>query len=322
MEMEKVPEHGYPIEGLWISGIQRKLSADNLAFPLKLASSIWKARKIVKRFRPDVVIGVGGYASGPLLYAAASMDIPCLIQEQNSYAGLTNKWLASKATTICVAYDGMEKFFPANKIVVTGNPVRSDISDLKAKIEKAKSFFNLDAHKPTLLIIGGSLGARTINQAVFAGLDQLEAAGFQWIWQTGRFYYPDILKQLQQSGKDTNQVFEFVREMDLAYAASDIIISRAGALSISELCLVGKPVVFVPSPNVAEDHQTKNAMALVSKAAAWMVTDRQAPQDLINTVLELWSKEEERAQLGINIATLAMPKATEKIVEEVIKLIK
>lgn len=320
--MEKVPEHGYPIEGLWISGIQRKLSADNLAFPLKLASSIWKARKIVKRFRPDVVIGVGGYASGPLLYAAASMDIPCLIQEQNSYAGLTNKWLASKATTICVAYDGMEKFFPANKIVVTGNPVRSDISDLKAKIEKAKSFFNLDAHKPTLLIIGGSLGARTINQAVFAGLDQLEAAGFQWIWQTGRFYYPDILKQLQQSGKDTNQVFEFVREMDLAYAASDIIISRAGALSISELCLVGKPVVFVPSPNVAEDHQTKNAMALVSKAAARMVTDRQAPQDLINTVLELWSKEEERAQLGINIATLAMPKATEKIVKEVTKLIK
>jgi UDP-N-acetylglucosamine--N-acetylmuramyl-(pentapeptide) pyrophosphoryl-undecaprenol N-acetylglucosamine transferase len=322
MEMQKVPEAGYPIEGLWISGIQRKLTVDNLSFPLKVISSIRKSNQILKRFNPDAAIGVGGYASGPLLYAAANNGIPCLIQEQNSYAGLTNKWLAKKVQKICVAYDGMERFFPADKIIISGNPVRKDIMETDQKREKALKSFNLLTNKKTILVIGGSLGARTINESILHNIDQIINSGAQLIWQTGKFYYKTVQEQIQ--GKDLKDIrpTEFLREMDLAYAAADVVISRAGALSISELCIVKKPVIFVPSPNVSEDHQTKNAEALVNKDAALMVKDHEAKQKLIPALLGLLKDEEQQQKLSLNISRLAKPDATKRIVEEVLKLVK
>ena len=321
MEMQKVPEAGYPIEGLWISGIQRKLTLDNLAFPLKLISSLSKAGGIIKRFQPDIAIGVGGFASGPLLRVASKKGIPCLIQEQNSYAGLTNKLLAKRVQKVCVAYDGMEQFFEKGKIVWTGNPVRNDIMEVNNKRKEAFRFFNLREDKPILFVMGGSLGARTINQSILNGLAQLIEANIQLIWQTGKFYYKEVTESLQAFNRENIRHFEFLKEMDLAYAAADVVISRAGALSISELCLVKKPVIFVPSPNVAEDHQTKNAKSLVEKGAAVMVKDSDAPVKLVDETIGLFKEEEKMKILAKNIGTLARPQATEDIVNEIVKLI-
>ena len=264
MEMEKVPSAGYKIEGLWISGLQRKLTFKNIVFPFKLISSLIKAGNIVKKFKPDVVIGTGGFASGPLLKRASANGVPCVLQEQNSYAGVTNKLLAKKAKKICVAYDHMEQFFPADKIVKTGNPVRGDLVKMSISQKEAMSFFDLDASKPTLLILGGSLGARRINQLIEKELPFFKELGIQLIWQCGKLYYDDYKKYNSQEVK----VFDFLNKMDYSYTAADIVISRAGAGSVSELCIVGKPVIYIPSPNVAEDHQTKNATALAEKDAA------------------------------------------------------
>jgi UDP-N-acetylglucosamine--N-acetylmuramyl-(pentapeptide) pyrophosphoryl-undecaprenol N-acetylglucosamine transferase len=323
MEMQKVPEAGYPIEGLWISGIQRKLTLDNLSFPLKVISSLRKSRSIIKRFKPDVAIGVGGYASGPMLYAATMMGVPALVQEQNSYAGLTNKWLAGRVQKICVAYPGMESFFPKEKLVLTGNPVRKDILDSNAeeKRNKARAFFNLASDKKTLLVIGGSLGARTINDSMLGQVERLQQEGLQVIWQVGKAYYKNVTEALENIKKGDIRVFEFLREMDLAYAAADLVVSRAGALSISELCLVKKPVIFVPSPNVAEDHQTKNAMALVDHQAAIMVKDQDARKVLGDEILALVKDENKQQELAKNIAVLGRPNASIDIANEVYKLI-
>ena len=322
MEMQRVPEAGYNIVGLWISGIQRRLTLDNLSFPFKLISSYLKAGSVLRSFNPDVVVGVGGYASGPTLRAAISRNIPTLIQEQNSYAGLTNKLLAGKVDKICVAHEGMETFFPKDKIIVTGNPVRKDILNIEDKRGAACKFFNLSPEKKTILVIGGSLGARTLNESIMHSLPMLKDSELQLIWQTGKFYYQDVLAQLQNTRKGDIHVYEFIREMDLAYAAADVVISRAGALSISELCLVKKAVVFVPSPNVAEDHQTKNAMALVNNDAAVMVKDSEAKEKMVSASLDLLQNEEKRIRLQNNIAKMARPAAADHIAEEVLKLIK
>lgn len=321
MEMQKVPLAGYEIIGLRISGIQRELTIDNLSFPFKLIVSLLKARNIVKKFKPDVVIGVGGYASGALLYAATSLRIPALIQEQNSYAGLTNKWLKNRAKTICVAYAGMEKYFPKEKIVITGNPVRKDIILVDEKLERAKRFFRLDNKKKTILILGGSLGARTINESVLTHIETLIASDIQVIWQTGKLYYEGIIDRLEGVERENLRVMEFITEMDLAYAAADVVVSRAGALSISEICLVGKPAIFVPSPNVAEDHQTKNAIALVENQAALMIADKDSKEQLIPAALNLIQNEPRQQVLKENIRKLAKPDAASKIVDEIIKLI-
>lgn len=322
MEMEKVPQSGYPIEGLWISGLQRRITADNLSFPLKLVSSLRKAGKIIDRFKPDAAVGVGGYASGPLLYRAAAKGIPCLVQEQNSYPGITNKLLARRVNKICVAHDNMHRFFPAEKIIFTGNPVRKDIIDVEDKKMQALEFFRLNKEKPVLFIMGGSLGARTINESILGQLDQLLAAGIQLIWQTGRVYYEEIKKQLSTAQLENIRLYEFLREMDLAYAAAEVVISRAGALSVSELALARQPVIFVPSPNVTEDHQTKNAMALVEKHAARIVADKDARQQLADEALQLLNNKTEQNKLKKNIATLAKPNAATEIVAEIVKLIK
>ena len=262
MEMEKVPQAGYCIKGLWISGIQRQLTLKNLNFPFKVINSLWEARKIVKSFKPDVAIGTGGFASGPLLQVAASNNIPTLIQEQNSYPGITNKLLAKKANKICVAYDGLERFFPSEKIIKTGNPVRQDLLDIDSKVEEAKKYFNLIEGKKTLLVIGGSLGAKRINELIKDELDYFNTLNMQVIWQCGKLYY----KTYKIEGNERHvQLHKFINKMDLAYAAADIIISRAGAGSVSELCIVGKPVIFIPSPNVAEDHQTKKLLHSLRK---------------------------------------------------------
>lgn len=322
MEMQKVPEEGFPIEGLWISGIQRRLTIDNLSFPVKVFSSISKSLKIINRFKPHAVVGVGGYASGPLLYAASLKNIPMLIQEQNSYAGLTNKWLAKKADKICVAYDNMERFFPKEKIVLTGNPVRKDIMETDSKRLKALEFFKLSPEKKTILVIGGSLGARTINESLLHNISDIIDSGVQMIWQIGRFYFKSVKQRLEGKNLQNIRYYEFLKEMDLAYAAADVVISRAGALSISELSLVKKPVIFVPSPNVSEDHQTKNAQALVQKSAALMVKDKEAHEKLVKDALNLLADETAKAKLTENIGKLAQPNATKKITEEVFKLIK
>jgi UDP-N-acetylglucosamine--N-acetylmuramyl-(pentapeptide) pyrophosphoryl-undecaprenol N-acetylglucosamine transferase len=322
MEMQKIPEAGYKIVGLWISGIQRKLTLDNLSFPLKLASSLYKAKKLVKSFQPHVVVGVGGFASGPTLQAAASQGIPTLIQEQNSYAGLTNKLLANKVTKICVAHEGMEKFFPAEKIVLTGNPVRKDIFSNAGKRAEALEFFDLSAHKKTILVLGGSLGARTLNDSILNDLHKIVNSGGQLIWQTGKFYYQDIVSQVRAFQTNEIKIFEFLKEMNMAYAASDVVISRAGALSISELCLVKKPVIFVPSPNVAEDHQTQNARSLVEKDAAIMVRDDEAREKLVDQTLALLNDPGKQDQLKQNIGNMAKPEAADHIVDEIYNLIK
>ncbi len=318
MEMEKVPQAGYKIEGLWISGLQRKLTLKNLMFPLKLVSSLFRARQIARQFKPDVAIGTGGFASGPLLKMAANSNVPYVLQEQNSYAGITNKLLASKAERICVAYDGMDQFFPKEKIIKTGNPVRSDLVDLKVGKEQAVQFFDLDANKKTILIIGGSLGARRINQLVEKELRFFQEKEVQLIWQCGKLYFEEYKKQ----NSDNVKVLAFLNRMDYAYAAADIIISRAGAGSVSELCLVGKPVLFIPSPNVAEDHQTKNAKALVSKEAALMLKESELDAEFEMAFTSLMDSEGTQNTLSANIKKLAMPRATEHIVDEIEKLLK
>ena len=318
MEMEKVPQAGYKIKGLWISGLQRSLSLQNLAFPLKLVSSLRKSQKILKNFSPDVAIGTGGYASAPLLRMAAMRNIPCLIQEQNSHAGITNKWLSGKVQKICVAYEGMEKFFPREKMKLTGNPVRQDLLDISSKREEALSFFNLKKEKQTLLVLGGSLGAKRINELIEKSLPLFKNLNLQVIWQCGKYYE----QSYKNKGSETVQVHTFLNKMDLAYAAADIIISRAGALSVSELCLVGKPVIFIPSPNVAEDHQTKNAMAISTKNAALLIKESELDVNFENKFSELINSEEKQKSLSENIKKLAKPNATKDIVEEIEKLLK
>jgi UDP-N-acetylglucosamine--N-acetylmuramyl-(pentapeptide) pyrophosphoryl-undecaprenol N-acetylglucosamine transferase len=321
MEMQKVPEAGYEIAGLPVAGFVRGKSLKNLSVVCKLFHSMLKARKIIRRFKPDVVVGVGGYASGPVLKQAQRMNIPTLIQEQNSYAGVTNKLLAQKAGKICVACEGMEKYFPKGKIIITGNPVRLTFDNLVSLRQEALEHFKLDSTMPVILVLGGSLGAGTINSSVGSGIGPVEEAGVQMIWQTGSHYY-DRMRELTEAAATNNfRVTGFISRMDLAYAAADIIISRAGAGTISELALVGKPVILVPSPNVAEDHQTHNAMALVTREAAVLVTDAAAPAELINTALALLKDSARREKLSENIRKLAIRDADEVIAREVLKLV-
>jgi len=320
MEMEKVPAAGYKIEGLNISGIQRKMTLSNLLVPFKVIGSVMKAKKIIRKFHPDAAVGVGGYASAPLLYAATAMRIPSIIQEQNSYAGITNKILSKRVQKICVAYEGMEKYFPAEKIILTGNPVRQDILNTTDKKQEALQFFGLSFDKKIILVIGGSLGARTINESVAAGLNRLREKNIQLIWQTGKLFYPkavELTKGLENSGIRS---FDFIQRMDLAYSAADVVISRAGASSVSELCLVAKPAVLVPSPNVAEDHQAKNAMALVKKDAALLIKDAEAREKLINTAIQLSMDEQQQNQLKKNIASMALRNSAERIAEEIYRI--
>ncbi len=319
MEMEKVPQAGYNIEGLWISGIQRKLTFKNLSFPFKLISSLLRSRKIIKQFKPDVAIGTGGFASGPLLQVATSKGIPSLIQEQNSYPGITNKILSKKANKICVAYDGLERFFPEHKIVKTGNPVRQDLLSLDNKSIKAKDFFNLKHNKITLLVLGGSLGARRINELIVKKLDFFQEQNVQIIWQCGKLYSQEY--KIYDDIKDV-QVHAFLNRMDMAYAAADIIISRAGASSVSELCIVAKPVIFIPSPNVAEDHQTKNANAVVEKDGAILIKEADLDVDFENKFSLLNSSKEKQELLSNNIKKLALVNATKDIADELEKLLK
>lgn len=319
MEMQKVPQAGYKIIGLWIAGIQRRLTLDNAMFPLKLVSSLWKSRKIVKDFKPDVVIGTGGFASGPLLRAAAAMGVLTVVQEQNSYPGITNKWLAEKAKKICVAYDNLERFFPKEKIVFTGNPVRQDILEVNQHRQDAINAFGLDENKKTLLVLGGSLGSRRINQLIAKELTWLLAQDVQIIWQCGKFYF----EEYQHFGdKDNVKVLSFIDRMDLVYAAADVVISRSGASSVSELCIVGKPVLFIPSPNVAEDHQAKNAQSIVDKDGALMLKEVQLDTQFQNVFGDLLANSEKQQRLGENIKKLAKVNATKDIVEEVAKLLR
>lgn len=320
--MQKVPEAGYAIEGLWISGLQRKLTLDNLSFPFKVIDSLNKSAKIIKKFKPHAVVGVGGYASGPLLRVATGRKVPAVIQEQNSYAGLTNKLLAKKVQKICVAYPNMERFFPQEKVILTGNPVRKDITELTGKRSSGLTHFGLSEDKPVLMILGGSLGARTLNDSVVENLTQLIEAGVQVIWQCGRFYFEEMTEKLAKTEHNgLVHLFEFLKEMDLAYATADVVISRAGALSVSELSIAGKPTIFVPSPNVAEDHQSKNAKTMVDNDAAVLVKDNEARQQLINRAIELIKDEAQKDRLSKNIKAMAKPNAAEEIVEEIVKLI-
>ncbi|MBU2951240.1 undecaprenyldiphospho-muramoylpentapeptide beta-N-acetylglucosaminyltransferase [Tamlana agarivorans] len=319
MEMEKVPQAGYNIKGLWITGLQRSFTLKNLSFPFKVISSLWGARKIIKSFKPDIVIGTGGFASGPLLKMAEMANIPVLIQEQNSYPGITNKLLAKQANKICVAYDGLERFFPKEKIVKTGNPVRKGLLHIGGKGDEAKKFFNLKEGKTTLLVIGGSLGARRVNELIEKELDFFDTQNVQVIWQCGKLYYNKY--KLYDNTKNV-QVHEFLNNMDFAYGAADVVISRAGAGSVSELCIVGKPVIFVPSPNVAEDHQTKNAMAIVDQDAAMIIKEEDLDADFENKFSQLVASSERKDELGSNIKKLALVDATKEIVNEVEKLLK
>lgn len=321
MEMTRVPEAGYKIIGLWISGLQRSLKFSNLLFPVKLIASYFKAKTIVKDFGPHAVIGTGGYASGPIMLAATRKKVPCLIQEQNSFAGLANKQVADKVSTVCVAYEGMEKYFPKEKIVLTGNPVRKDILVIDSKKSKALAQFGLESGKKTLLIIGGSLGAKTINESILSGIEKLIEAKIQVIWQTGKGYYGDYQNQLSKYDLKKIKVYDFLKEMDLAYAAADVVISRSGAIAVSELCIAKKPSILDPSPNVAENHQMKNAMALVNKKAAQLVADKDARNTLVDEALKLLFDEQGAARLSENISKLAKPNATNEIVNEIEKLI-
>lgn len=321
MEMTRVPEAGYKIIGLWISGLTRRLSWSLLMFPFKLISSYWKATRIVNDFNPHVAVGTGGYASGPLMMAASRKRIPMVLQEQNSYAGLTNKQLADKVKRVCVAYPGMEKYFPGGKVTLTGNPVRKDIINLESKRDKALTHFGFSASGKTLLVLGGSGGARTINESVLAGLDRIIGSKVQLIWQTGKVYYESVKAQVVDKDLRNVRMFDFLREMDLAYAASDVVISRAGALSISELCLAKKPSVLVPSPNVAEDHQAKNAQTLVNEYAAIMIRDSEAKEKLVSQAMDLLNDQNRCKQLSENIGKLGKPHAAEDIVTEIEKLL-
>ncbi|GAA0718209.1 undecaprenyldiphospho-muramoylpentapeptide beta-N-acetylglucosaminyltransferase [Aquimarina litoralis] len=319
MEMQKVPEAGYPIEGLWISGIQRKLSLSNLMFPFKLISSLWKSKKIIKKFQPDVVIGTGGFASGPLLKMANSANIPTVLQEQNSFPGITNKWLAKGADKICVAYDDMDRFFPEDKIIKTGNPVRQDLLEIDSKRNEGLITYNLDPEKKTILVIGGSLGARRINQLIEKELTFFDKNEIQVLWQCGKLYYEEYKKYDSTKGV---QVHQFLNTMDLAYAAADVIVSRAGASSVSELCIVAKPTLFIPSPNVAEDHQTKNANAIVSQNGAKMLQESELDEKFEKTITQLLSSEAMQIKLTHAIKKLALPDATKDIVNEIELLIR
>ncbi len=322
MEMEKVPAAGYKIIGLWISGLQRKITLANLSFPFKVLSSVMKAKKIIREFQPDVVVGTGGYASGPTLRAASSKGIPTLIQEQNSYPGITNKLLSKKVNVICVAYEGLERFFPKEKIIFTGNPVRQDIQHVAEKRSEGLSFFGLDGSKKTLLVIGGSLGAKTINEAIGGGLKELADNNIQLIWQTGKGYLEKAKHQVAGFESKKIKAFDFISRMDLAYSVADCVVSRAGASSVSELSIVQKPCILVPSPNVAEDHQTKNAMALVNKNAAVLVKDSDASANLVKETVALFGDNKKQEELKINIAKLAMINSAEVIAKEVLKLAK
>lgn len=321
MEMDKVPAAGYKIVGLPVSGFDRAHLMNNVKVMARLAKSLRLARKTIREFKPDIAVGVGGYASGPTLWMAASQGVPALIQEQNSYAGVTNKLLAKKASKICVAYEGMEKFFPADKVVITGNPVRQDLEEALSKKEEALAFFGLSPEKKTILVVGGSLGARTINRSIQGDLDKFFASDVQVIWQTGRYYYSDASKHLKAYRGMPVWCSNFITRMDYAYSAADLVISRAGASSISELCLLGKPVVLVPSPNVAEDHQTKNALALVHKDAAVMIADKDAEKDLVPTALKIVHDDERLRTLSRNIETLAQRHSADRIVDEIVKII-
>jgi len=318
MEMQKVPQAGYAIKGLWIAGLQRKLTMQNLLFPVKLISSLWKSRAIIKSFKPDVVIGTGGFASGPLLQMANSLNIPTLIQEQNSYPGITNKLLSKKANKICVAYENLDRFFPNDKMILTGNPVRQDLISIDSKRAEAIKYFNLDPAKKTLLILGGSLGARRVNQLIEKELDFFASQNVQIIWQCGKFY----LDEYKKYDSNNVQVLAFIDRMDLVYAAADFVISRAGASSVSELSIVGKPVLFIPSPNVAEDHQTKNAKSIVDKKGALMIKESELDENFSSVFSDLVANENLQKQLSENIKKLAKVNATKDIVDEIIKLIK
>ncbi len=322
MEMEKVPLAGYPITGLPVAGFHRGELWRNLSFVPKLIRSLSKAKKVVKEFKPDVVIGVGGYASGPVLRQANNLKIPTVLQEQNSYAGVTNKILGKKAKRICVAYDKMDRFFPAEKIVYTGNPVRRGLMVNPDKKEEASEYFGIDSGKPVILVLGGSLGARTINQSISAGLDKIRNSEVQVIWQTGKYYYADINSSLAKDPVRNVKVHEFISRMDLAFSVADVVVSRAGAGTISELCLVGKPSVLVPSPNVAEDHQTHNALSLVEKNAAILVRDFDSVDTLVDVALDLVKDQKRCEALSQNIRKLATPDSTKDIVEVIASLLK
>ena len=321
MEMHMVPDAGFDIKGLWISGLQRKLTLRNLLFPLKVIVSMITARRILKSYKPNAVAGFGGYASGPIIREASRLGIPSLIQEQNSYAGLTNKLLGKKANRICVAYKNMDRYFPEGKIVMTGNPVRKDILRVQELRGEGMTEFNLDPTKPVVLVLGGSLGARTINDSVAMNIRKVIDSGVQMIWQTGRLYYDEMIERTADKDLGNIRIVQFIKRMDLAYAAADVVVSRAGALAISELCLVNKPVIFVPSPNVAEDHQTKNAMALVDEGAAMMVKDSESRQQLIEEALKLLADDSRRRELSENIQPLGKPEATQDIAKELIELV-
>lgn len=320
MEMEKIPAAGYRIIGLPVAGLYRSLTLKNFSVLIKLLKSLRKAKQVIKEFEPDVVVGVGGYASGPVLRQAGKMGIPTLIQEQNSYAGVTNKLLAKKASAICVAYDGMEKYFPADKIIKTGNPVRQNFDDLESLHDEALDFFNLKKEFPVILVLGGSLGAGSINKSLSENINILRDSDCQWLWQTGKYYLENVNALVSLSFSGNISVHGFINRMDYAYAAADIIVSRAGAGTISELCLVGKPVILIPSPNVAEDHQTRNAEALSKKNAAVLIADNLAEKILVEEAIKLISDKAGRDMLSQNILRLADREADMKIAEEVLKL--
>ena len=320
MEMQRVPAAGYEIKGLPICGFDRKHLLKNFAVLFRIWKSQRMAKKIIKDFKPMAAVGVGGYASGPTLNVCASKGIPCLIQEQNSYAGVTNKLLAKKAQKICVAYEGMERFFPADKIIMTGNPVRQNVLSTTLTKEEARKKFGLDPEKKTILLVGGSLGARTINESVLQNLDIIEKSGVQFIWQTGKYYHESIVNQLKGKDLPMLKVTDFISDMGAAYQAADLVISRAGASSISEFCLIGKPVILVPSPNVAEDHQTKNAMALVNKDAAIYVKDADAPAVLIKKAVGIVENAQKLASMSENIKKLGLKNSADVIADEVTKL--
>ena len=323
MEMQRVPSAGYEIKGLPIQGFDRK----NLLKNVKVLYKVWKsqrmAKQIIRQFRPMVAVGVGGYASGPTLNKCAAMGVPCLIQEQNSYAGVTNKLLAKKAQKICVAYEGMERFFPKEKIVMTGNPVRQALLDTKTSPEEARKAMGLDQNKKTILIVGGSLGARTMNESVLQHLDEIRQSGVQVVWQTGKYYHATILEEMKKHpDMPMLKVMDFIADMGVAYRAADLVISRAGASSISEFCLLGTPVILVPSPNVAEDHQTKNAMALVNRQAALYVKDADAPKEVISLALQTVNDADKLQSLHENILKMALPNSADIIADEVIRMAK
>ena len=318
MEMQKVPQAGYRIVGLWISGFQRRVTFKNLLFPFKLLFSLLKSIQIINTFKPDVVIGTGGYASGPVLHVASKRGVPTLIQEQNSFPGITNKLLSKKVDKICVAYEGLECFFPKNKLVLSGNPVRQDLLDLEPKSAEALSFFNLESEKQTLLVLGGSLGARRINQLIESKLDYFKALGIQVVWQCGKLYSDEYS---QYNKRDLVQVHAFINRMDLAYASADFVISRAGASSVSELCVVGKQVIFIPSPNVSEDHQTKNALAIAKNKAALLIAEKDLESSFESGFSTVLNSKSQQELLSENIKKLALREATKTIVDEIEKLL-